>query len=118
MNIDDLYWKTHIAGKFTCWDFACLVLKRLTGKDLSGILTGGDERTQIRSLIKNRDKFIKIESPKELCLVVIKNISRSPHVGVFYSGKILHLDKQGVKLEDPRRMSPTNQEMEYYQCCD
>ena len=81
INLDDLYDRQY-TDTYTCKEFVAEVWQRLTGKDYLQQLSTQDF-----------EKLSELISP---CIVYCHNDQQtSTHVGVFYCGKVLHLQLRG-----------------------
>lgn len=98
MSIDGFFHKRFDANRYNCANFAAEVWLHLTGQDiedrLSCFLKPKKERTANMGL---RHDFFKMEKPANPCLALFARPKRSPHVGVFYNGRVLHILKRGVE---------------------
>lgn len=67
-------------------------------EDLSERLKGFLRSVSDKQFIKNDIKtFKRIEQPADPCIVLFQSPHQSPHVGLFYRRKVLHITPQGVQ---------------------
>ena len=99
--LDEFLDKQFDFNSYTCADFVVEVWRFLTGEDLTECKDEFTLRTQRMNLLSRREK---LDEPVEPCLVLISRENETPHVGVYYDAKLIHLNSLiGVrrhKLED------------------
>jgi cell wall-associated NlpC family hydrolase len=99
MKIDKWLSKKFVAGRdgYNCWAFARDVWQELTGKDLGN-------QTPVSSTLQDYNlsaeqfslELQRLDRPVDPCLVLMQRPRLSPHVGVYFKGKILHLNQSGA----------------------
>lgn len=96
--IDVLFDKTYHKQRYNCVHFVCEAWQLVAGADLSqrmsGVLRavsdgGGMQRDDMRP-------FERLNEPDSPCIVLMHG-NQSPHVGLFYRHKVLHITEQGVQ---------------------
>lgn len=102
MSIDKFLDRVYIEDKYNCFDFVREVWQDLTGIDIGGLQTPKMDR---RGLKGDWDytaaKWVRIDAPKDPCVVLFMRARAIPHVGVYIRGKVLHLPKgSNVRFED------------------
>lgn len=98
MSVVDKYLgKTFKYKTYNCYDFVREVWLELTGTDLgaqtpptSGIEAYTDKALQVANTLE------RLESPADPSIVLLQRARLEPHIGVYYSGKVLHLTKTGA----------------------
>lgn len=98
----DLYlqWKFQ-QRQCNCWHLAQDVWSNLTGVDL------GDQTPVEHSAMSYTNRAMMVANTlKELdklqdpCLVLFQRKRLEPHVGVYYHGKVLHMNSKGAAYQD------------------
>jgi len=86
--------------KYNCLDFVREVWADMTGVDIAEALPGlqGDFSHRKGSL-SGRKTFRRLESPVSPCIAVFQRRGDTPHLGIFYLGRILHLHERGVEFQ-------------------
>jgi hypothetical protein len=113
--IDDLL-QCSYSESFNCWDFALLAWERLTGKKLPRVLEGHTLPAMRAALDECKVSFKPIEAPISPCFVLFERNVTAPHIGVFYKGRVLHMNERGafwVPISDAAR---GYQRTSYYTC--
>jgi len=83
-----------------CWHLVRDVWRDMTGLDL-GDLT--PPQTDLSSLDEaaweaaEGPGFVRLERPRQPCIVLLRRRSEIPHVGVLVRWRILHMTPQGVR---------------------
>jgi hypothetical protein len=98
ISIDDLFGRQYDRSVYNCVHFVCEAWALITGDDLSvraaGVLhaltAGGLQRRDI-------SVFERLVRPIPPCIVLFNGRNVSPHVGLFYRQKVLHITEQGVQ---------------------
>lgn len=87
--------------RYNCFDFAREVWKSLTGKDL------GPQTPSVRSVdtytiqaLSVADTLQRHSEPVDPCIVLMLRKRLEPHIGIYYRGRILHLNRQGAHYAD------------------
>jgi hypothetical protein len=115
MSLDLLYWQQYQKGSLTCWDFVVSVWKELTGVDLSLVADFPEGISlQMRFWKNQKNRLIRLEEPKDPCIVFLLNAKRNPHVGVYNKRRILHLDENGPTAQTKSTVSMFYNKMEFY----
>jgi len=88
VTLDHFLDRRYEFNKYNCGHFVVEVWKYLTGEDLAGackdFLQTGFQKTR-------RDR-IRIEQPESPCLVVLTSRRTVPHVGIYWEGRMIHLN--------------------------
>jgi hypothetical protein len=96
MDVDKFMFKKYVDDVYTCQNFARDVWLELTGEDLSerlaGLLGSKSSRKVRLSHVK---AFTRLAHPISPCLIMFTQFNRDPHIGVFYQGRVLHLNLNG-----------------------
>lgn len=99
MTIDHFFNREYDGGKYNCAHFVAEVWQSLTGVDIRGQLDGfllPPGKRFVKSGIRRR--FIRLEKPKDLCIVLMYRVKGSTHIGVFIRGRVLHIQRVGVSF--------------------
>jgi hypothetical protein len=91
--------------EYNCMDFV---------REVGEKLFDGDTRTRLDQLCEgvHADNghivlgpvkgFVKLDKPESPCFVVMRRTKLSPHIGIFYNGRILHMKDDGVEFQPLR----------------
>lgn len=90
MNLDHFLDRTW-SKAYTCNEFACEVWEYITGESLTERLT---------HFLNGNGHFIPLKDPKSPCIVLFTRKNADAHVGIFYEGKLLHLNHKGAHYVD------------------
>lgn len=83
---------------YSCLDFVMEVWEWLTGAKLDLRYTKG----HFHSVgLHGIGQFKRLASPESPCIVLMQRNHTTPHVGIFYEGKILHLTEHGAMFQRP-----------------
>lgn len=100
MSIDPFFSRTYNEGSYNCAHLVAEVWEGLTGHNirdhLDGFLLPPSERFVCEGI---RHIFVRLEKPKNPCIVLMHKAKGSAHVGVFLDGKILHIQHTGVNFQ-------------------
>lgn len=100
----------------TCWTLARAFWLELTGVDLSHETPVADvplrelcdKVTLVSALLQN---VLNLQDP---CLVLMERERTTPHIGVYYHGRILHLNRQGCSYQAPDHVTACFPHVSYY----
>jgi hypothetical protein len=88
---------------YNCLDFAMEAWAHLYGNcdvvsRLNALSEGvhSDDGRVILSAVRG---FRKLSQPTSPCFVVMQRSRMQPHIGIFYSGRVLHMKENGVEFE-------------------
>jgi hypothetical protein len=94
-----LFEKHYDVHKYHCVHFVIDAAKYLFNKDYSknfiGLTASLNDAIQTSRKTVIRNKHIK--EPENGCIVLMTSLTGSNHVGLFYGGKVLHLNETGVQ---------------------
>lgn len=94
---DSLLAKKYDKNRYNCAHFTIDAWKLITGEDVSeafkGLLAPVKDNKASMSL---RSGFKRLQEPVSPCIVLFNSKGKTPHVGVFYQGKVFHLREQGA----------------------
>lgn len=109
----NLNWEFNYSTK-NCWHFCQEFWKDLTGQDL-GNLSPGLVRSQFRAAVEEHHvNFIKLDTPQSPCLVVATRPKLTPHIGIYYQGKVVHAKLTGASYEPLEVFSRGFKTITYY----
>jgi hypothetical protein len=106
MNTDQFLLKRFNREKYNCWDFARDVWREATGQDLFTTVP-----PCVDSILPTREE---ISSPVSPCLVLMLRKRLTPHVGVYYKGRILHMNERGPEFSEPSHATAPYPTVKYY----
>ena len=116
MTIDQFHYKTYDDKHYNCAHFVNEVWKALTGQDISlgmqGFTVGRENRKMTLSHLRIFKQISKPITPS----IAFMQAPDKTHVGIFYKGKIFHLSKGGVRLENLDTASFGFKKVRFYIC--
>ncbi len=93
----ELFRHRYDATSYNCAHFLRDAWLQVTGEDLSLVLEGflapKVDRAPDRRLLR---RFARLERPTSPCVVMMRHGLARPHVGMFYQGRLLQLQENGV----------------------
>lgn len=96
MNVDDYLFREFVEDRYTCLEFTSEVWQDLTGEDLRerlGDLFRARAERKLSPTLHHR--FTRLSEPESPCLVLMTQLGMNPHLGVFFEGSLLHLNRSG-----------------------
>lgn len=96
MNVDRLLIEASKPkpNRYNCFDFAREVWREATGEDLGDRVPDAINRYR-QAVERNAETRFRLAEPESPCLIVFPARRATPHIGVYYGGKVLHYqDKQ------------------------
>lgn len=100
MSIDHFFTRQYHEGTYNCAHFVAEVWQWLTGGDIRDHLDGfllPPAKRFVKTEIRRR--FVRLEKPRSPCIVLMHRTKGSAHVGLFLNGKVLHIEKPGVRFQ-------------------
>lgn len=100
MNVDAILIRTAKPkrGPYNCFDFAREVWAEATGEDL-GDRVPSAVREYRAAVERNMETRKPLAEPASPCLVVFPARKATPHIGVYWKGRVLHYDLSGPHNE-------------------
>ena len=97
MSLDKFMNCTYDRINYNCGHFACDVWKDITGEDISSKMTPLIECIDVKTMpIRAKNQFIKLDKKESPCLVLMRSITMTLHIGVYYNGNVIHLRNDHV----------------------
>lgn len=97
-SIDPLFFHEYDIDKYNCVHFLCDAWKHITGEDLAARMSGWLCAVSEKRFLKEQVRqFERLAQPVSPCIVLFQAPGESPHVGLFYRGKVLHIEQTGVQ---------------------
>lgn len=97
-SIDPLFFHEYDIDTYNCVHFLCDAWRHITGEDLAGRMSGWlcavSEKRFLREQVQ---QFERLSHPVSPCIVLLQSHHQSPHVGLYYRNKVLHLSHDGVQ---------------------
>lgn len=106
MNTDRYLVKVYDKERYNCWDFVREVWQELTGEDVFTVTP-----PSVESIAPH---FTPIEAPESPCLVLMLRQRCTPHIGVFYNGRVLHMNKRGPEYSPLHSATASFPTVRYY----
>lgn len=94
-----IFEKKYDVNQYHCVHFVIEAAKSIFQKDYStsfiGLTSSLNEaiQTSRQTIIQNR----RLKEPRQGCIVLMTSLTGNNHVGLFYSGKVLHLNESGTQ---------------------
>lgn len=116
--IDKYYGRKYDSQTYNCGHFVRDVWQDLTGRDISGPLTGflagPGER---RAILTDLRAFERLATPQSPSIVLFQGFRVAPHVGVYLRGKVLHISKEyGVRFDRIEFAGAGAKKTSFYTC--
>lgn len=111
MSIDEFYGRKYDHVSYNCYHFSCDVWLYLTNRDLAKSVDEGIYQTGITR--KHFRSFTELEKPVSPCLVIMQNPRQTPHMGVYYNGRILHFTEYGTEWQPPEIAGRMHRKLRY-----
>jgi len=116
MTIDHFFGREY-SETYNCASFACDVWEHLTGTNIQSEMDGFLKPITDRTVPLNlRKSFIKLSKPKSPCLVLMHRPRTPPHVGIYFEGRVLHIQENGVAYQPADVASFGFTKVRYYKC--
>lgn len=81
---------------YNCAHFLAEAWERETGRDIRPIFAGFLAPAHARRATPHaRGDFVRIPAPVSPCIVLLRRVKATPHVGLFVRGRVLHLTDKG-----------------------
>ena len=90
--------KRYHPTNYNCGHFVSELWQYLTGENIDEIITAFNSQS-IDCYRPYHSRFNRIRSPIPNCLVLMRDNTLVPHVGVFYDSRVLHLTPNGVRYQ-------------------
>lgn len=100
MNLDWAFSKTYNAHSYNCAHFVIEVWKRCLGLEtncLASFLTGPSNRSAHKDELRT---LTRVCSPGDWDMALFQANRKTPHVGIYLSGRVLHLSENGARWEE------------------
>lgn len=82
-----------------CWHLVRDVWRDMTGVDLGDLTPAQTDSCALDDAVweaAEGPRFVRIEQPRQPCIVLMRRRSEMPHVGVFMRWRLLHMTPKGV----------------------
>lgn len=118
MSIDRFLSKDYNKQTYNCAHLACDIWKLETGQDLSEFLQGFLTKEKNRTVSRqDLARFHRLTKPISPCIVLMNPAGkRSPHVGIFVRGRIVHITETGVVWQRLEMASLGFKTVRFYTC--
>ncbi len=125
INVDKYLSKTYNIRTYNCFSFAREIWLELTGTDLGkqtpdnpdthqGSVTTLQALQYNHTALQVANTLIRLDSPEDPCLVLLQRARLEPHIGVFYQGRVLHLNRSGAYYVPLGQITPGYPSVSYY----
>jgi hypothetical protein len=81
---------------YNCWHFACDVWHDLTGIRHHTSIEDFRVGSLNRIAADTSDTLVKLSEAVSPCFVLMQRRMATPHIGVYYNEKVLHLNERGA----------------------
>jgi hypothetical protein len=117
VSIDAFFNRTYNPNTYNCAHFVTEVWEHVTGSNIEGIMQGFllpvKDRFAKTSL---RHSFKRLKSPEHMALVLMRRPKTTPHVGLFYNGKVLQIERTGVTYLPLKIATLGFSKVSFYKC--
>jgi len=102
---------------YNCFDFVREIWLELTSVDLECQTKDQciDPVELNERALGVSNKLRRLSFLEDPCLILFQRPRLAPHIGVFYTGKVLHLRERGPMYQPLSQITPLYPEMSYYQ---
>lgn len=114
-RVDPYLQKTLQPTKYNCWHFVQEIWKDLTGIDL------GDQTPENHSAESYKKTAVafaatleKVPHLQDPCIVLMLRERVQPHIGVYYNGRLLHLNARGAEYRPIDQVTASYTTVQYY----
>lgn len=111
----DPYLEKTFTPRYNCWNFVQEAWKDITGVDL------GDHTPEDKSADSYKSAALEFASKLEVlsdkqdpCIVLMLRKGIQPHIGVFYQGRVLHLNARGAEYRPIDQVTACYPTVKYY----
>ncbi len=112
-----LAWRFHLA-KRNCWHMVRAAWRDLTGVDLGDLTPATISASALAGAVgASEAAFSLLISPTDPCIVLMQNPGASPHVGLYYRGKVLQVSSSGASYCPLRLATMGYKEVRFYRPC-
>lgn len=117
-SIDPLFDRRFNRNNYQCAHFTTEACEYLLGWDLTPAFGGllrpvKDKYVDLKAM---RGFFKSIPNPAHPCVVLMLREGISPHLGLYWKGRILHLTENGVRYEPVEVATMFFTKVRYYVC--
>lgn len=113
MDINQFFHRSR-TRTYMCRHLMREVWLEITGEDLGDRLPGLDSEI-LAFDTKQARKFKRFVKPVSPCIVLMRRPHFTPHVGVFYNGRVIHLKPSGVEYQPLEVVARGFTEVRFYQ---
>jgi len=104
------------ANSQNCWTLARAFWKELTGVDIAhetriASVPLSELDAEVRMVSQLLENVDELQDP---CLVLMQRDRLTPHVGVYYRGRVLHLNRQGCAYQALDHVTACFPHVSYY----
>lgn len=115
ISVDKYLSKSYRTPTYNCFSFAREAWLELTGTDLGDQTpdTHNASEYTLRAL-QVANTLTRLDCPEDPCLVLLQRKRLEPHIGVFYQGRVLHLNRSGAYYVPLGQITPGYPSVSYY----
>ena len=110
---DEVVLKKFNKKEYTCANFVCDAWKELTGLEIKNKF-GSFLKPDGKINFKVRKNFQRLEKAISPCIVLMLDKKRSPHVGIFYKNKVIHIKETHVEYQPLDIVSRGFEQVRFY----
>lgn len=115
ISVDEYFSRRFVEDEYECVHLTRDVWLDLTGENLEVRLKALRERSSERRIhVSDVKGFVKLSSPEDPCIVLMRRPKTHPHMGVYLRGRVLHLTDRGVYFCRPEVVRLVYPEMDFY----
>lgn len=96
---DDFLDRVYVRNVYDCFHFVREVWEHITGEDIQKRLHHLMEAATRRVYPSHVKNVIRLDQPETPCLVLARKTTGEMHIGIFWHGRIFHLQPHGAMLQ-------------------
>ena len=118
-SIDKFFGKQFDARDYNCWHLCCEAWLDITGERLEDYTPAAWTTRSLTNAATGAAGmyFERLPGPRDPCIVMMLHPRRTPHLGIFIRGNVLHLRESGTEYQPVLVASLGFREVRYYAPC-
>ncbi len=125
LDINKYLSKSYSVRSYNCFSLVRDVWLEITGTDLGkqtpdnpevrgGVVTTLQALEYNHTALQVANTLTRLDTPEDPCLVLLQRARLEPHIGVFYRGRVLHLNRSGAYYVPLGQITPGYPSVSYY----
>lgn len=117
LAVDAYLARSYDPARFLCWDLVREAWLDMSGQDIGDRTPHPASALAIsRRVASSLGDFEAIPEPESPCLVLMRQSRAVPHVGLFWRGRVLHIDQRGARFERLADATRGFERIGFYRC--